>query len=287
MDEWTSLHDLGFSKYEANRTGDVRHKRNKRILKRKEQKSEHIKISISHDDGSNKNVRADKLICATFIGPPPSESYRVVHINGDMSDSRVENLKWATIKEKFHADTKPFRTKEYISILTLQGEELRDCGPYGYIDYLASSFGRIYSMRSGKILSGTLRVDGYMQVSVVVGDHTKSVAIHVIICHAFNGNPPDPTYTVDHIDRNKANNKSLNLRWASKSEQSINKDKESISESLVAQIKDSKIIEFYTKENILEIFDLDQVDIPDEGLYHNEYLATRQAKLVSCARLDL
>src|SRR4051812_14614412 len=139
MDEWISLQSLGFSKYEAHRSGNIRNSKTKRVLKRKEQESGYVKISISHDNGSYKNIRADRLICQLFIGPPPSQFHKVIHINGNISDSHIDNLKWGDIEEKCHMDKEKFRDIEYINTLTLSNEQWMDCTPYGYIDYLASS----------------------------------------------------------------------------------------------------------------------------------------------------
>ena len=156
-DEWVSLRHLGYSMYEAHHTGVVRRISNKRVLKRKAHKSQYIKLCIKHDDGSYKNVKVDGLICRTFVGPLPSIDVEIVHINGDTLDSSASNLRWGTYAEKVQVDTKDFRSNNYLDNITLPSEEWKDAGPYGYTDYFASSLGRIYSMKSGKILTGNLR----------------------------------------------------------------------------------------------------------------------------------
>lgn len=169
-------------------------------------------------------------------------------------------------------DKKEFRSADYLNTITLPGEEWRDTGPYGYVDYLASSFGRIYSMKSGKIVTGNLRPDGYTQINIPIDNINKEIFIHVLICRAFHGNPPDITYTVDHVDRNKNNNVPNNLRWASKSEQVLNRDEFTPQKCLIAQIENNVIIDFHTEQSIMEIFDMDEIIIPPEGLYYNNYL---------------
>lgn len=223
-DEWISLADLGYSMYEAHHTGIVRRISNKRVLERKPHKCQYIKLCIKHDDGSYKNVKINGLICKTFIGPAPSTNAEIIHINGDTLDSNTNNLRWGTYAEKVKIDTKKFRSVNYINQITLPSEEWKDAGPYGYIDYLASSLGRIYSMKSGKVVSGNMRADGYMQITIPINGLNTPILMHVLICHVFCGYPPDSTYTVDHIDRNKINNSPLNLRWASKREQCLNRD---------------------------------------------------------------
>jgi len=128
-------------------------------------------------------VKVDGLICKIFIGDPPSKNSVVIHINGNTFDSNVNNLKWGTNAEKVQTDKKEFRSAEYINNITLFGEEWRDCSSYGYVDYLASSMGRIYSMKTGKVLSGYLRVEGYMQVSISVNNEYKDVFMHFMDFH--------------------------------------------------------------------------------------------------------
>ena len=69
-------------------------------------------------------------------------------------------------------------------------------------------------------------------------------------------------------------------------DQALNKDKYRNHKDKIAQIKDGAIVDFFDQQAILEIFDVDDIPIPHQGLLYNGYLATRQAKLVSCARLD-
>lgn len=46
--------------------------------------------------------------------------------------------------------------------------------------------------------------------------------VHRIVCYAFNGNPPSQEFVVDHIDSNRQNNRSDNLRWVTKLENALN-----------------------------------------------------------------
>lgn len=45
---------------------------------------------------------------------------------------------------------------------------------------------------------------------------------HHVICFAFNGPPPGPDDTPDHRNRNRQDNRAVNLRWASREEQGAN-----------------------------------------------------------------
>jgi len=54
---------------------------------------------------------------------------------------------------------------------------------------------------------------------------TKStVTVHVLVATAFIGPKPSDRHTVDHINRDKSDNRVQNLRWATPSEQHANRD---------------------------------------------------------------
>jgi hypothetical protein len=87
---------------------------------------------------------------------------------------------------------------------------------------LVSNQGRIQKTNyhnNSKTFGDTENHDGYKTVS----QNGRNHLIHRLICITFNGNCTDESYTVDHIDGNKTNNASINLRWASKKEQARNR----------------------------------------------------------------
>lgn len=43
--------------------------------------------------------------------------------------------------------------------------------------------------------------------------HFANTRIHMIVAMAFHGEPPNPQYVIDHIDTNRTNNRTENLRW--------------------------------------------------------------------------
>lgn len=83
--------------------------------------------------------------------------------------------------------------------------------------YLASSFGRIKSVRSNKIMSVKKHLRGYPQINFSVKGVRKVLYVHRIIAETFLENDSNRN-TVDHIDENKKNNKLNNLQWCSHKE---------------------------------------------------------------------
>ena len=91
------------------------------------------------------------------------------------------------------------------------------CGLMDYPGLLVSDKGRVQGLKQRPKV-GFQSPEGYLKVSFQ-GHH---YFVHRLVCLAFQGRPPQG-YTVDHIDRDKKNNRANNLRWASNITQANNK----------------------------------------------------------------
>lgn len=78
--------------------------------------------------------------------------------------------------------------------------------------YQISNKGRIYSLKSKKYRKPNLNRDGYFYISLCLRGFQRTYKIHRLVCSAFIGFEKDKNH-VDHIDGNKKNNFSNNLRW--------------------------------------------------------------------------
>lgn len=263
---WISLEHLGFSLYEAEKSGQVRKKSNKQLcfhMKAKDHR--YINLNLKKDGGArHSQVKLSDIIAKAFLGPPSSNATEVIHIDGDTLNSHADNLQWGTKEEKRNVEREIYRCKNYVNNITLPNEEWKDCSVIGLTDYLASSLGRIYSMKTGKVLSGHQRPSGYWKVVIVEKSQNKTVSLHKIICSTFHGESPHPSYTIDHLDRDKSNNTPANLRWASRTDQNLNKNPTKFVKT-VSRIRNNKIIQIYEEEDALEIFELDSYIIPETG----------------------
>ena len=85
--------------------------------------------------------------------------------------------------------------------------------PIDWIDgaenYFVSSEGRV--RKNNKLLTQSLNRDGYKICYI----NLKPKPVHRLVAIAFHPNP-DNLEVVDHIDENKVNNKSSNLRWVTR-----------------------------------------------------------------------
>jgi len=90
--------------------------------------------------------------------------------------------------------------------------------------YSVSNMGRVYShKRKGRFLKSAKNKNGYLIIILCKDGIKKNNYIHVLVGNAFVGKRENGL-TFDHIDRNKLNNCADNIRLATKSEQSINKN---------------------------------------------------------------
>jgi len=87
----------------------------------------------------------------------------------------------------------------------------------GKIQILVSNKARIDY--GNEIRLGSLMTSGY--VATKIGG--TSFQMHTLVCRAFHGEPLCLGMTPDHIDRNRINNDASNLRWATGSQQQMNK----------------------------------------------------------------
>lgn len=97
--------------------------------------------------------------------------------------------------------------------------QIKDIPGYEGI-YAVTSTGQVWSYKTNKFLKQHL-CRGYSYVHLIT-DKDKNVGVHRLVALAFIPNPENKP-TVDHIDRNSSNNNLSNLRWATGTEQNLNR----------------------------------------------------------------
>jgi HNH endonuclease/NUMOD4 motif len=95
-------------------------------------------------------------------------------------------------------------------------------------EYEASSLGRVRRVVKRKGNEGIrvpfLNDGGYLFLAMRhPGRPTKSVGVHRLVARAFKGDPPTPAHQAAHRDGDKTNNAPSNLRWATRSENEMDK----------------------------------------------------------------
>lgn len=87
----------------------------------------------------------------------------------------------------------------------------------GFPNYKVSSWGRVYSIRAGKILSPEIHDKGYLRVDLYEGKKRKHAKVHRLVANAFIPKEPGKTH-INHIDGNNQNNSISNLEWVTNAE---------------------------------------------------------------------
>ena len=100
--------------------------------------------------------------------------------------------------------------------------------------YEVSNFGNVRSLDrvvkwkksemrvAGSLLTPHLRPDEYLSVNLCKSGERSCMLVHCIVGQAFLGPSPDGQTEIDHIDRNRSNNRLENLRWADRSINMLN-----------------------------------------------------------------
>ena len=231
-------------KYSVNRAGEVFGPRGK--LKPTLLRVGYLSVAFSLGNRKVKRVYVHRLVAEVFIGSIPSKSV-VDHINHDKTDNRLENLR---IVDRSANGKAWVKTGSRVAPLGDRGRsshckrghpysftssggaycptcrKLRSSGkitrPAGeWVDisiegYSISSDGEVWSNKTMALLRPGVNGAGYQYVHVGGAVH----AIHRLVAIAFIGAIPE-NHVVDHVNGNKHDNSSSNLRIISRSKNSM------------------------------------------------------------------
>ena len=91
-----------------------------------------------------------------------------------------------------------------------------------HLPYEVSNYGRV--RRKGKILKQGVNNAGYKVMQLYTRDHGRvGTLVHRLVCQTWKPNHNRFFTDVDHINRDKLDNRSVNLRWVNKNLNAMNK----------------------------------------------------------------
>lgn len=102
--------------------------------------------------------------------------------------------------------------------------EIISATPPNFNNYILYSDGRLFSKTKNKFMKPHKNHLGYLTLVLIDNDKkNRCKGLHRLLGETFIPNP-DNKKEIDHIDRNKTNNNLDNLRWATRSENNLNKN---------------------------------------------------------------
>lgn len=99
----------------------------------------------------------------------------------------------------------------------------------GYADYEVSTHGEVRRTRpfrnypAGMVLRQKCDVNGYMQIALHRHGQCTHFLVHRLVARTFLGEPPTSCHQTAHNDGNRKNNHLSNLRWATPSENNLDR----------------------------------------------------------------
>jgi hypothetical protein len=93
-----------------------------------------------------------------------------------------------------------------------------------YDNYVIRNDGVVIKISDKREMKNGVGNQGYLRLTLTNEGKHKTLKLHRLLGKAFIDGEDATHNTIDHIDRNKLNNSLDNLRWATKSEQNINKE---------------------------------------------------------------
>jgi len=225
-EQWRTLSWFD-GRYRVSDHGNVLNVRTNRLVQMCQNKQNEWSMLLGTDKEKRMKPLLKKLVYENFVRKLTNRTEFITHIDGNKNNNKLSNLHVGrsnvpTIKTPPQSD---------------DNEEWRDIKGYEK-KYMVSNYGRVFSHFLGNLLSfRTLSSDGYYTVSLNDADaKQKQWTIHKLVVLTFVGTV-EKGKVIDHINRNKLDNRLSNLRIVTIRENNNNRDNTCIAaaEGIVVQ----------------------------------------------------
>ena len=180
------------------------------------------KVNILFKDGK-KGFPVHKLVAETFLSKPSKDHTYVLHLDKDLHNNNVSNLKWATFdeatrhfsgKDVSKAQKIKFAASEEHKVVKIPGLKKK---------YAITNTGRLISfsknIEDGSELSLNIHPQGYRIWRFRVNGESTHFLVHRLVAEYFIKKPSKLHDYVIHLDHSKTNNSVKNLKWVTYEEQ--------------------------------------------------------------------
>ena len=256
---------LGYENYIIYDTGELYNETTGKMLKGTIRLNGYKEYRISKNN-KKIGIYAHRLVAEAFL-PNPNNLPLVNHKDGNKLNNNVENLEWTSYSENSkHAYKNNLiakrRKAEYYSA-DLEQEEWRKKD--GYSNYLISNYGRVKNIFTQRILKPNVAC-GYYKIRLCEKGQAKDFLLHYLVYELFNEETIPQSCIIDHIDGNKLNNHTSNLRCLSNKDNalaSLYETKTNPTAKVVEQynLKGEYIQSFHSTRQAAEILGLDSSTI--------------------------
>ncbi len=97
---WVKMDHLGYSNYSISSFGKVMNIKTDRLLKITKNRIGYHKFHMAHDEGKKNDVSIHRMLALVFLVKPDEKKLSVDHIDRNIDNNSLHNLRWATGKEQ-------------------------------------------------------------------------------------------------------------------------------------------------------------------------------------------
>ena len=262
-EEWKDIEGYE-GRFQVSNMGRIRrlYKKTKQIMTPRNS-GKYYYTRLTGFDGKRKRFFIHRLVSIHFI-PNPKNKQLVHHIDKNLLNNEVTNLKWK----------KDITKKQYDNI-DESNEVWKELDKYDGI-YQISNMGRVRNVPKNYILKYRINREGYCNIDLKKNQKTKSYGVHRLVALYFVSNIENKELVL-HIDGNRINNVYTNLKWIDRHERGkILKQKRDALKPKKINIKDTMPDEWSTVEGY------ENYEISDCGNIINRKGHLLKPQIVNC-----